>query len=607
MGALAGLLHAAGHEVRGSDRVLYPPMSEQLQTLQIPVFEGFSPVSLKWGPDAVVVGNVCSKTHVEVVEAKRLGLPLVSLPATLASQFIAGHHSIVVAGSHGKTTTSALISEILTSAGRDPGFFIGGVPVSFGRGWRKGDGEEFIVEGDEYDSAYFDKGSKFFHYQPHTAVLTSVELDHVDIFASMDEVRTAFRKFVASIPADGLLLVCATSAEAMAIVRDAAICRVETYAVAPPEGETVESLENASATWLVTDVEQAKSGRVRFEVLRQGDRFDRYETLLVGDHNLANALAAVAVAHSRGLSREQIRRGLSQFAGVQRRLEMCGLAQGVRLMADYAHHPTAVTATLKALRQRFRGRRLHAIFEPRSATSRRKTFQREFAVAFRHADSVVVGPLYDPSRIPEDQRFDPERLALDVHKGGTPSSYIPDTDAIVAHVVDRARPGDVVTIFSSGAFDGLHDKLLKALGDAITPATPHDMEAVRRLLDSAGMNTSCACDDACRDFLVLSNEAGIVGSVALDVFGEDAVLRSLAVRKDARGCGYGWMLADTVIARARHRGVRRIYLFTETATDFFAAKLGFRIIDRLTVSAEVAQSPTFRDLTDEAIAMRLDL
>ncbi|MEM9490058.1 MAG: Mur ligase family protein, partial [Myxococcota bacterium] len=446
MGALAGLLRAAGHEVRGSDTRIYPPMSDQLRALEIPVFEGFSPDNLQWGPDAVVVGNVCSKDHVEVVEAQRLGLPLVSMPSLLGEQFLADRRSLVVTGTHGKTTTTSLLGHILVQAGRDPGLFVGGVPLNLGLGWRFGKGREFVVEGDEYDSAFFDKRSKFVHYRPDIAVLTSLELDHIDIFSDLDDVRAAFRQFVELIPDDGLLMVCAGQPEAMAVAEKYARCRVETYAVAGGVGES-----ERQATWVARHVSHTKHGRCRFELLREGSLYDRYETLLVGAHNVHNTIAAIAVCCALEVAPADIRRGVSSFAGVKRRQEVCGIAQGVYVVDDYAHHPTAVDETLKALRRRFPQRRVIAAFEPRSATSRRSIFQRDYARAFAHADKVLVGRLHDPSKIPDDERLDPERLARDILNTGTHASYLADVGEMVEYLAQLARPGDVVAVLSSGA------------------------------------------------------------------------------------------------------------------------------------------------------------
>jgi UDP-N-acetylmuramate: L-alanyl-gamma-D-glutamyl-meso-diaminopimelate ligase len=266
-----------------------------------------------------------------------------------------------------------------------------------------------------------------------------------------------------------------------------------------------------------------------------------------------------------------------------------------------------VRETLKALHKRFPKRRLVAVYDPRSATSRRKTFQHEFVEAFSHADEVVVGKLFDPSKIPVDDRFDPERLALELHQGGTKASYLPEVEAIVRHLVESCAPGDVVCVLSSGSFEGIHDRLLDAIGDAMRPAQRADMPAVRGLLGQVGLGDEPSRDERYPAFIVLRNERGTVGAVALEVFGDDAILRALAVDLECRGAGYGWMLADMAVSQARYRGVRRIYLLTETASDFFAAKFGFRVVDRSTVSAEVAGSETFAHATEGLVSMRLDL
>jgi UDP-N-acetylmuramate: L-alanyl-gamma-D-glutamyl-meso-diaminopimelate ligase len=325
-------------------------------------------------------------------------------------------------------------------------------------------------------------------------------------------------------------------------------------------------------------------------------------------------VAAVAIARGLGASADDIRRGVARFAGVKRRQEVLGMAQGVFVMDDYAHHPTAVAETLKGLRKRFDRRRIIAVYEPRTATSRRRTFQSEFVEAFLHADMLIVGRLFDPSHIPEEERFDAARLALDVHQGGIKATCIQKVEDIVAMIVDEVRPGDVVVIMSSGAFDGLHGKLISALGDAVMPAAPTDLPLLREMLDSVGLEN----DEVPLDqpeiggennavFLVLRNETGLVGCVCLEVYAEDAILRSLVVVEEARGAGYGWMLADAAIQLARHRGVRRVYLLTETASDFFAEKHGFRVVVPSTIAVDVAESATFRGCAEGAVAMRLDL
>ncbi len=587
-------------------------MSEQLKALGVPVMMPYAAENLDWGPELVVVGNVHGKDHVEVRAAQERGITLTSFPAVLGERLLEHKHSIVVTGTHGKTTTTSLLEHILREAGRDPSLFVGGVPVALGQGWRLGSGDDFVIEGDEYDTAFFDKGPKFAHYRPRSVILTSVELDHVDIFPSFDAVRDTFKKLVTLIPQDGLLVVCAESADARAVAKYAA-CKVEQYCVIGGDGTEPFDIDTDSGApadvhWWARNLEVGKSGRVAFEVFYNGERFERFETLLVGRHNVGNCVAAIAIAHSRGVPLKDILRGVASFAGVRRRQELRGVAGGVTVLDDYAHHPTAVRETLKALRKRFPKRRLIAVYEPRSATSRRRTFQAEFADAFSHADEVIVGRLFDPGKIPVEDRFDPERLALDLHRSGTKGSYIPEVGAIVKQLAASAAPGDVVCVLSSGSFDGLHDKLLDEIGDPLKPARRGDMAEVRKLLERVGLADETARDEQFPSFYVLTNEQGTVGGVALDVLGDDAILRALAVDPENRGSGYGWMLADMAVSQARWRGVRRIYLLTETASDFFAAKFGFRVVDRSTLSKQVAASETFTAQKGAGlVAMRLDL
>jgi UDP-N-acetylmuramate: L-alanyl-gamma-D-glutamyl-meso-diaminopimelate ligase len=603
MGATAGLAASAGHEVRGSDTAIYPPMSEQLASLGVPVMTPYAAENLDWQPDLVVVGNVHGKDHVEVAEAQRRGIALTSFPALLGQEFLRTRHAVVVAGTHGKTTTTAMLGHILTEAGRDPGMFVGGVPIATGQGWQLGSGREFVVEGDEYDTAFFDKGSKFFHYHPKTVILTSVELDHVDIFSSFEQVREVFIKMVKLIPPTGVLLVSAESPAALAVAEHAG-CKVEQYGVFDEEGGE----RPAQVRWWADHVTYLKSGRVAFDVHRDGERLERFETLMVGHHNISNTLAAIAAAMSRGVPVAAVVKGVGSFAGVRRRQELRGVASGVTVLDDYGHHPTAVRETLKALHKRFKDRRLIAVYDPRSATSRRRTFQQEFVQAFAHADEVLVGKLYDPSKIPVEERFDAEKLALDLHRGGTPATYIPDTDALVKHVAQSAGPGDVVCVLSSGAFDGIHDKLLDAIGDAIRPARRAEVTEIQELLTRCKLLGEEISEKTASSFFTLRNERGLAGCVALEVLGDDGILRALAIDSDSRGVGYGWMLADMAVSHARYRGVKRIYLLTATASDFFAAKLGFRIIDPSTVSTQVSASSAFAQSGEAGVvSMRLDV
>ena len=413
MGSLAGLLKAAGHDVRGSDEHVYPPMSTQLAEQAIPVMEGFGPGNLDWAPDVVVVGNVCRKDHVEVLAANDRHIPLESFPSLFGRLFldagtalgsapgspsreveepapgsrpVAGKRSLVVAGTHGKTTTSSLLAHVLTDAGRDPSFLIGGVPLNFRQSWRLGKGEDFVVEGDEYDTAFFDKGSKFLHYRPKIALLTSVEFDHADIFRDEEAVRNAFRKFVALIPEDGLLVACAASPGAMEVAR-VARCQVVTY-----------GRPGSGADWTFEVAARAVGGRTTLAIARRGERIGTVETSLPGIYNFENLIGVIAVASNLAIELPAIARGVRRFLGVRRRQEVRGVARGVTVVDDFAHHPTAIRETVLALKGRFGPGKLIAAFEPRSATSRRNVFQNEFADALSVADEVVLAPLYAPRR-----------------------------------------------------------------------------------------------------------------------------------------------------------------------------------------------------------------
>jgi UDP-N-acetylmuramate: L-alanyl-gamma-D-glutamyl-meso-diaminopimelate ligase len=600
MGPLAGLLKAAGHDVRGSDSDVYPPMSTQLAEQGIPVMNGYSDANLDWLPDTVVVGNVQTKDQVEVKAAQARGLTLTSFPALLEQLFLTRLHSLVVAGTHGKTTTSSLAASVLVDAAHDPSFLVGGIPVGFGRSWRLGQGPHFVVEGDEYDTAFFDKGSKFLHYQPKTAIVTSVELDHVDIFDSLEAIKDAFRKFVALIPADGLLVVAADSPGALDIAK-AAKCKLETYVVRGAENP------EAQADWVARAIAMRAGGRTLFEVTHGGKPFGVFDTGLPGGYNLANALAVIASCASLGLSPEEIGRGIRRFAGVKRRQEVRGVAQGVTVIDDFAHHPTAVRETLRALRRRHGGGRLIAIFEPRSATSRRAVFQKDYAEAFAEADEIIVGAVSHPEKAPANDRFDPERLAADLRGKGVPARHVADVDQIVAQVAERAAAGDTVVIMTSGGFEGIHDKLLARLGDAVVPARSEDLAGVRALLERTELPYE-ELDEAVGDLLVMRDPEGqIVGCVAMELHEDAGLLRGLAVAPERRSQGLGWMLADAALGRARSRGARRVYLLTESASDFFAEKFGFRSVQTSMVDAAVSESTQFRNTPPNAVAMLLDL
>lgn len=458
MGSLAGLLASSGHEVRGSDEHVYPPMSTQLAEMNIQIYQGFAPANLAWQPDRVVVGNVCRRDHVEVVEAQARGLTLTSFPAVLEEVYLRERHSLVVAGTHGKTTTASLAASVLVDAGRDPGYLIGGVPLGLGHGYRAGSANSpFVVEGDEYDTAFFDKGSKFFHYRPRTAILTSVELDHVDIFDSLEAVKAAFSKFVALLPPDGLLVVCADSPEALACAA-AARCRVERYQVLQDKksgGET-------TVEW-TAHIKAPRQGRTVFEVMHAGNLWGEIEMALVGRYNVSNALSVVAALSGLGLSQQEIARGMSRFAGVKRRQELKGIVGGVAVVDDFAHHPTAVRETLLALRGHFGPGRLIALFEPRSASSRRAVFQEDYAAAFGAADEIMIAPVFAPEKAPAEDRLDPARLAVNLREHGLTAHYVSTIPELADCVAQKAQEGDTVVAMSSGSFGGIHELILERL------------------------------------------------------------------------------------------------------------------------------------------------
>ncbi|HVT08642.1 MAG TPA: GNAT family N-acetyltransferase [Polyangia bacterium] len=600
MGSLAGLLKAAGHDVRGSDEHVYPPMSTQLAEQAIPVMEGFGPANLDWAPDVVVVGNVCRKDHVEVLAASDRHIPLESFPSLFGKLFLdsGGKRSIVVAGTHGKTTTSSLLAHVLHDAGRDPSFLIGGVPLNFRQSWRLGQGEDFVVEGDEYDTAFFDKGSKFLHYRPRIALLTSVEFDHADIFRDEEAVRNAFRKFVALIPEDGLLIACAASPGAMEVAR-VARCQIVTY-----------GRPGSGADWTFEVAARAVGGRTTLAIARRGERLGTVETSLPGIYNHENLIGVIAVASNMAIELPAIRRGVRRFLGVRRRQEVRGVARGVTVVDDFAHHPTAIRETILALKGRFGPGKLIAAFEPRSATSRRNVFQNDFADALSVADEVVLAPLYAPEKVPEGERLDVEKLAADLRREDVPARLIPTVEATVTQLAERASPGDTVLVMSSGDYGGLHEKLLMALGDPVMPARIQHKPRIAALLDRVGI-AHPVLEQHWADYLVIPGEgpdAALVGCVALELTGDVALLRMLAVAPERRGEGLGYVLVEAATERARAFGVEQLYLVTDGAQGYFGEKLGFRAVDRKEVAAQIAATAEYAlARSKNATWMRKDL
>ncbi len=449
MGSLAGLLAEAGYEVRGSDENVYPPMSTMLEQLGITLMSGYRAGNLDWGPDLVVIGNIATASNPEAQAAVAGKLAWRSFPQAVEELFLRSSHPVVIAGTHGKTTTSALMAWVLKEAGRDPSWLVGGVLKGEDRSFHLGRGSTFVIEGDEYESAYFDKGSKFLHYRPRTAILTSVEFDHAEMFADLQAVKKTFAAFIALIPADGALVCCADDP----LVRElSANCR----------GRRIDYGVKEKAAW-VGRTRKATQDGILFDVFRGNERFASYTSPLTGNHNLQNILGVTAAASHLGLGPEEIGKGLASFPGVRRRQEIRGVARGVTVVDDFAHHPTAVHGTIGALAERYAGHRLWAVFEPRTNTSRRAVFQQEYAEAFDQADLVLVAAVDHPERAPAGDRFSAEGLVEDLKRRGIEARYAPGVPAIVQIIAAEARDGDVVLIMSNGSFGGIHQKLLDAL------------------------------------------------------------------------------------------------------------------------------------------------
>ncbi len=451
MATLAAMLKCKGIEVRGSDEHVYPPMSEFLAAEGIAAFQGYAAAHITADLDLVIVGNAISRGNPEVEEVLDRKIRYCSLPEALREHFLWGAQSIVVAGTHGKTTTTSMAAWLLTHAGKDPSMLVGGIAANFGpsgSSYRLGHGRAFVIEGDEYDSAFFDKTAKFLKYLPDIAVVGNVEFDHADIYPDLDAIRLAFRRLVNLVPRRGLLLLGADSPDAAALA-PAAHCTVQTFGLAD------------AADWRGYDL-QVTPGGTRFDVRRAGTFFGSFEVPLVGAHNVRNALAALAIGDTLGVDQTTLAAGLGQFKGVRRRLEARGTAAGVTVYDDFAHHPTAVAETLNALRAAHPKRRIWAVFEPRSASSCRRVFQHEFASAFGKANEVIIAGVYRKG-LPDSERLSPEDLAAEINGLGTSARYIAGVDDIVRTVAAERRDGDLVVMMSNGGFGGIHGKLLEAL------------------------------------------------------------------------------------------------------------------------------------------------
>lgn len=447
MASLAGMFHERGFRVTGSDQGIYPPMSDFLEELGIPVTEGYQPSNLHPSPDLVVVGNVIRRTNPEAVELEKSGVPFITMPRALRTYFAHDKTRIVVAGTHGKTTVSSMIAWILYHSGLDPGFMIGGIPLNFGRNYRLGEGDCFVIEGDEYDTAYFEKSPKFLHYSPRLAVITSCEFDHADIYESLDQIQTQFRAFARSLPPDGCLIACRDD-EKVAEIAGHAACEVQQYGL-------TESPE-WSIAWRWDE-----AGRVAAAISRQGQAVASGTLPVVGVHNLLNSLAAIAVATKLGVHPQAALDGFASFAGVKRRQEILGEELGITIIDDFAHHPTAVRVTCEGVRFRYPRRRLVAVFEPRTNTSKRAVFQLDYVPVFQAADLIVLREPPNVEGIPEWDRFSSAILARDLRALGKNAHAFPDTDEILEFLSGALQYGDIVLIMSNGSFDNVGRRLLK--------------------------------------------------------------------------------------------------------------------------------------------------
>ncbi len=464
MASLAGMLQLRGWHVTGSDKAAYPPMSDLLEQLHIPIAQPFSERNLEPRPDLVIVGNAISRGNAELECVLDQRIPFRSLAQLIHEEFLVDRESLVIAGTHGKTTTTSMLAWIYQTAATNhpelaPSFLIGGIAENFGSSFALRPTRPFVLEGDEYDTAFFDKGPKFLHYFPDALILTHVEFDHADIYADLESVKTAFKRLVNLVPRRGRIVAFDGSANVTECVARA-FCAVERYGFAQ------------DSHWRIVELSiQGNASRWRIE--RNGQSWLQVEMPMIGEHNVLNATAAAALAAGQGVPREDIRRALQTFRSVKRRLEVIAEVNGVTIIDDFAHHPTAIRETLRALRLRYPESRLWAVIEPRSNTLRRNVFEQELTDSLALADGVVLAAVYQATNIPTDQILHPEHIVQALESCGHPARQLPDVSAIVAHLAENLKSGDVVAILSNGGFDGIYQKLPEALrsgaGRTVTP------------------------------------------------------------------------------------------------------------------------------------------
>lgn len=448
MGSLAGLLKAKGYTVTGSDQAIYPPMSTQLKQLGIEPCQGFDPKNLEPRPDLVIVGNVIRKENPEAMAVLEEQIPYLSMPQAISQLFLQDNDSIVVTGTHGKTTTANIVAWLLESLDQDPSFMIGGVGLNFGKSFRSADGKYFVIEGDEYDTAFFDKESKFLHYCPQYAIISSIEFDHADIFKNLSQIKKSFAKFIELIPADGICVINADDKE-VADIAHHAHCRITTYGFS----------DNADYRIKMGKIDR---NGTHFTISDGGKEAD-FIVPLAGRHNVLNATAAIVLLLKMGFDVKALGDGLKGFKGVRRRQEERGIVDSVTVIDDFAHHPTAIRETVHAVKEKYAPSRIWAIFEPRSNTTRRKIFEKDLSSSFTSADKVIIANIFHSENIPECERLDPEKVVSEINRDGGDSYYIDNTDGIVDFIIKNIQPNDVILVMSNGAFDNIHEKIIDGL------------------------------------------------------------------------------------------------------------------------------------------------
>jgi UDP-N-acetylmuramate: L-alanyl-gamma-D-glutamyl-meso-diaminopimelate ligase len=456
MASLAGMLKERGYVVGGSDEHVYPPMSTYLEQLQIEVLEGYTGHHLDtFRPDLVIIGNAAAVTNPEAAAVLEMDLPYTSMPEAIYQLFMQGKSSIVITGTHGKTTTTSLMAWLLEAAGREPSMVVGGIPVNFGRNYKLGKGNDFVIEGDEYNTAFFDKGPKFLHYHATVLLVNNIEFDHADIYPDLQAIIEAFRAAVRQVGATDLIVANADDPRVASLRADAG-SRWLTFGL------------SGDADIRAVDIEYS-SGGTEFSAIWKGSHWARFRTTLDGEHNVRNALADIAIARELGLSAEEMQKGLESFSGIKRRMEVRGVVRGVTVIDDFAHHPTAIETTVEGARNRYPGGRIWAVFEPKSISSGRKEFEPGYIQAFHRADRVIIGPIFHQKRYLErygaDHMMDVQAIVEALRGDGIPAEHISEVDQIARLIASEARSGDTILVMSSGAFGGLHEKILSQLAD----------------------------------------------------------------------------------------------------------------------------------------------